>query len=374
VTMSRQIKTALIVLVLVVGSGAAGWIAGQQIESAEEAAARAAPPEPSIITVPVELRPLESKLILRGVVRPADVQTVEFVPSSSGDTLPVVTGIRRDTGDTIQLGDVLIEVAERPVIALAGEVQVFRDMGLGTTGTDVMQLETSLAELGLDPGPIDGVFDDETLSATSALYDGVGFAPATELGGDQLVVPRSEVVFISGLPRVVDSMLVGYGVRIEGPVLTVSAAGLVVEASVLAADREFVAVGDNGWVVEDQLGLREPVTITKLATRTTGLADFASFAVVAETIDPGALDRDLVDISVRLEVPLTASEGEVLVVPVSALSSGPDGTARLRVWTEAGIQTVEVTAGLTAGGLVEVKPLETGALDAGDLVVVGEGR
>ena len=46
-----------------------GWLAGSQIESPAEAAARTAPPTPSPILVPVEKRVLSSSIVTRGTAR-----------------------------------------------------------------------------------------------------------------------------------------------------------------------------------------------------------------------------------------------------------------------------------------------------------------
>jgi hypothetical protein len=60
----------------------------------------------------------------------------------------------------------------------------------------------------------------------------------------------------------------------------------------------------------------------------------------------------------------------VLTVPVTALSVGADGDARLQVEKAGRTNYVQVTPGLAAQGLVEVSPV-SGDLTAGDLVVAG---
>jgi hypothetical protein len=63
---------------------------------------------------------------------------------------------------------------------------------------------------------------------------------------------------------------------------------------------------------------------------------------------------------------------DVLAVPVSALSTGADGTTRVQVVRAGGaIDLVRVQAGLSAQGLVEVTPLD-GALRERDRVIVGQ--
>jgi multidrug efflux pump subunit AcrA (membrane-fusion protein) len=81
---------------------------------------------------------------------------------------------------------------------------------------------------------------------------------------------------------------------------------------------------------------------------------------------------------VRIEVTVSATDHEVLAVPVAALSVGPDGTSRVEVEREAAgdahqglTELVEVTVGLAAQGYAEVMPIPGATLEPGDRVVVG---
>lgn len=81
--------------------------------------------------------------------------------------------------------------------------------------------------------------------------------------------------------------------------------------------------------------------------------------------------------NVRVDVPVGATAGEVLSVPVSAVTAGPGGESRVEVvdsdpreGDDAETHLVTVKTGLAAKGAVEVTPVE-GELEEGDLVVVG---
>ena len=81
--------------------------------------------------------------------------------------------------------------------------------------------------------------------------------------------------------------------------------------------------------------------------------------------------------NVRVQIPVGATEGDVLSVPPSALTAGPGGESRVEVVVgdprdgeDAETRLVTVETGLAAGGYVEVKPIK-GELEEGDLVVVG---
>ena len=76
---------------------------------------------------------------------------------------------------------------------------------------------------------------------------------------------------------------------------------------------------------------------------------------------------------IRLQIPLERSEGEVLAVPLAALSAGADGSSRVEVERADGsIDLVPVEVGLQDKNrsLVEVIPID-GNLSDGDLVVIG---
>ena len=81
--------------------------------------------------------------------------------------------------------------------------------------------------------------------------------------------------------------------------------------------------------------------------------------------------------NLRVRIAVGATEGEVLNVPLAALTAGPGGETRVEIvdgdpreGEQAETRLVVVETGLAAQGAVEVRPVE-GELEAGDLVVVG---
>ena len=89
-------------------------------------------------------------------------------------------------------------------------------------------------------------------------------------------------------------------------------------------------------------------------------------------VPEGTNPVDLAGINVRVTIPVSGTTGEVLVVPVAALSAGPDGTPRLEVEDRPGVtRIVEVNTGISAQGLVEVTPLGGASLEEGDRVIIG---
>lgn len=152
-----------------------GWVAARQLQSPNQAAANALPPEPSWVTATVEHRVLTQTVITRGDVVP-EVSAVVGVPSSvEGD--PVVTGIGVVAGDEVSEGQRLVEVSGRPVFVLVGEVPTYRSLRPGMSGADVAQLQAAMTRLGcVNPDAV-GLFGEGTKACVGALFAEAGYAP-----------------------------------------------------------------------------------------------------------------------------------------------------------------------------------------------------
>lgn len=187
-------------------------------------------------------------------------------------------------------------------------------------------------------------------------------------------LPSGEVLYLSDLPRRVDAVNVARGQVLQGAALVVSGAALTISGGVAPADAELLAVGD---VAEFDLfdGTTHEASITEL---TPGDAPTDRWSVILE---PAPLTSEqsmqLQGQNVRVLIAVGATAGEVLHVPVAALTAGPGGEARIEIvdgdprdGERAETRLVEVETGLAAGGQVEVTPVD-GVLDEGDLVVVG---
>src|ERR671921_544947 len=68
-----------------------GWVAGRQVRSPADAAARTAAPTPSLITVPVESRRLTSDVVTRGAVGFGTPTEVTLPASNLKQTTGIVT-------------------------------------------------------------------------------------------------------------------------------------------------------------------------------------------------------------------------------------------------------------------------------------------
>ncbi|WP_255491622.1 MULTISPECIES: hypothetical protein [unclassified Actinotalea] len=181
--MSGSTRTIWIMALTAVVSLGAGLGLSQLIVSPADAAANAAPPEPGPITVPVELKELENDVVLRGDVVYEDPVDVTIEAGDLGGTA-VVTGRVPAVGATLNAGDVMLEIAGRPVILLPGDLPVYRTLRVGVSGPDVLQLKAALASLGLNPGDVaSNAYDTQTAAAVQALYERAGYEVPT--GGEE---------------------------------------------------------------------------------------------------------------------------------------------------------------------------------------------
>lgn len=150
------------------------WVAGSKIQSPAEAAARTAPPTPSPILVPVEERILTADVITRGTARFGLPQSISLALSPLKSGIGVITTLPA-RGDQFNEGQVLLTASGRPVFLLRGDIPAYRDLTYGLSGEDVRQLEAALKRLKFDPGPVDGLFDEQTSAAVADWYSSAGF-------------------------------------------------------------------------------------------------------------------------------------------------------------------------------------------------------
>jgi multidrug efflux pump subunit AcrA (membrane-fusion protein) len=193
----RRRRQAALVVGVAVASAAGGIAIGSQLKSPADAASERAAPAPSLITVPVEMRQLVSTLILTGETRyvePTPVRLAGAVGASGGER-QVVTRMP-DVDTEVTEGAVLFEISGRPVFAMRGDLPMYRQLAPGSTGPDVLQLETSLQTLGFAPGTVDETFDAGTEAALDAFYQSQGYVSEGASDGQrqQLTEARKAVV------------------------------------------------------------------------------------------------------------------------------------------------------------------------------------
>ena len=212
------------------------------------------------------------------------------------------------------------------------------------------------------------------LSSAKAAHTDALAALASARNDALTALPAGEVLYLQQLPRRVDAVNTKRGATLSGAAMTVSGAELRLSGAAAEADARLLEVG---------------------AKATFEGADGETLEAVIAKVEPGknAGDRWSIHLTpteltaeqfaaiqgsnVKVSIPVGATEGEVLSVPLAALTAGPGGESRIEVVTgdprdgeKAETRLVVVTTGLAAGGYVEVTPTD-GTLEKGELVVVG---
>lgn len=188
-------------------------------------------------------------------------------------------------------------------------------------------------------------------------------------------LPAGEVLYLTELPRRVDAVAAARGAVLEGVAMTVSGASLGLSGSAAEADARLLEIGDEA-VFELPEGADHRAVITAV---TPGTDDGGRWTIdlLPDPLTPEQV-TELQGTNVRVAIAVGATEGEVLSVPLAALTAGPGGETRVEVvdgdpreGEEAETRLVVVETGLAASGAVEVRAVR-GDLAEGDLVVVGE--
>jgi peptidoglycan hydrolase-like protein with peptidoglycan-binding domain len=429
----RPKQIASVAAAIVLGSVMVGWFGATRVKSPAQVAAETAPPAASLITVPVRKQTLSAEVVTRGTVRHRSPVKVNLAASALKPSGTALVTLAPQKGTQLDEGKVALATGGRPVFVLAGTVPAFRDLTIGTSGDDVRQLEAALKRLGFDPGALDGLFDAATATAVGAWYTKAGWTPfaptdaqrlavagaadaaskakqarlqsevavarpgstpaeaqlltrAVELAREEetaavlaylalnartaVQVPADELLFLPDLPRRVDEVKVQRGDPIGPELMTVSGLSLSIDAALSPNDAKLVPSGAKLTIEEPDLGVTASGVVSLRAEQPgTNGVDAQKF--YAE-ITPENVPASLVGASVKLTIPVKSTAGDVLAVPLSALTVGAGGVTRIQIVDGATTRFVEVVPGLAAQGLVEITPKD-GTVSDRDNVVVGAG-
>ncbi|WP_313896156.1 peptidoglycan-binding protein [Streptomyces sp. YIM 98790] len=386
----RRIVPAVVLgSVLLTGAGVA---AATVVKSPQQAVADAGPPPRDVLTAAVEHRVLTDTVVTRG--RVAAAQTVDVSPApaaADGAMGPVVTRTFVRPGDGVEAGQVLVEISGRPFFALPGDIPVYRDLRPGTSGEDVAQLQHALAQAGFPTGEdAEGTYGPGTARAVAGFYRDLGYAPVPDENG-QALMPAAELVFLAGFPARVEAMTARVGAAPGEGALTLSAGDLAVEGTLAPHEYGLVRTGQQVEIHSETTGETATATVTHLAGHgpapgpaprpgeeppppgtgpATAAPDASGHWFRVHPDDP--LPAALAGRNVRVTIEAASSAGEVLVVPVTAVSAGPDATTAVTVLREDGSrQRIEVRTGISGDGHLEVTPVGQERLEPGDRVIVG---
>lgn len=204
-------------------------------------------------------------------------------------------------------------------------------------------------------------------------------------------LPAGEALFLSGLPRRADEVNVKRGDVLSGSPMSVSGATLSITGTVSKQDADLLSEGlvaqFAGPDGSDLTAKVTKVTAPKAGggsenqegSNSSGGGD-ASAARYTVELEPVDLTNEQIDAlrgtNVRLRIPVASTEGEVVAVPIAALSAGSGGEDRVELLIDvrdgpnAETELIPVEAGLSADGYVEIKS-DDERIAPGAKVVVG---
>jgi hypothetical protein len=379
-------RVVLIVVCVALATGAAGWVVGSRITSPADAAAGHQPPPASLITVPVVKQALSSVVTAQGSIDYTGATPLTLTGTVGGAVTQLITRAPA-TGTTVGPGERLLEVSGRPVFLLTGQVPMYRSLTDGMRGDDVRQLQQALTSLRL--GRVNsGVFDAPTQTLVTRWYEHAGYEPQkTEDTPPKVTVPSGEILFLPTLPIRVDTVTARAGGPATGQIGTATNSTVNIQGTLPTADAQLAHAGmaatltlPDGTTMAasvDALGKDAAPPPTEQNTapadpqqqqpRQTS-PDATPLRLVAR--DPASLAA-YAGQSVKIDIQVGKTDGDVLAVPIAGVATAQDGSARLQVQGAGDrVRDVPVKVGLTANGLAEVTPVN-GELKAGDRVVVG---
>ncbi len=264
------------------------------------------------------------------------------------------------------------------------------------------ELQNALAKLGYYyGGDLAGYFGSATESAVALYYEHLGYVPPATGG-----VPMSNVVFLPSLPATVVVVNGAKGEQPGQPFLELAARGsLALTGELPPAYTGQVKSGLKVAIYDEVTGIRATGTVADLGTATTltptgaivdvgspaagstsgsgstgssgaassgGSATSGATVFIPVSVRPSqALPTALNGENVLVTVQTGQTEGPVLTVPVAAIVTTASGTSYVTVAGPHGkLKKVKVTPGLSENGYVQVIPVASGSLAAGDQVVV----
>jgi membrane fusion protein, multidrug efflux system len=289
-----------------------------------------------------------------------------------GDPVPISAAVSgtltwvAPVGSTVERGQALFKVDERPVVALYGSLPLYRPLRDGAKGRDVRQLERNLARLGGTGFTVDDAFTAATGAAVRSWQAKLGL-PATgtvELG--QVVFTRGPVR-IAGHTARLGQTIGGESAEAGASVLTYTGTTRLVTVELEVADRALAAKGRAVTVTIPDLRVLRG-RISQVGTVVTAEDAPSDEGAPAEGASPAAPDA-VIEVTVKIanqkalgsldaapvDVDFVSSKREdVLAVPVVALLALPKGGFGVQVVDGVTTRILPVTTGIFAAGQVEV--------------------
>jgi multidrug efflux pump subunit AcrA (membrane-fusion protein) len=272
-----------------------------------------------------------------------------------------ITKVDVAEGTTVKVGDELVQVDGRPVIAVDGSFPFWEDLKEGASGADVAQLKAVLRAEGFHPSRAvdDQTFDSTTTTALKAWQKLHGFP--------QDGVLRTTDTQVAGWPARIGPVKVALGdfVAPGGELTTVVSTQLQVSLTLTAADRQKLQVGQRAQV--EILATQKTASGTITALDNSPTTDAQGNKTYGGTVS-AANGLDVLD-GASLKVTVIVQEAkDAVAVPVAAVVTDGTGKPEVRVQDPKGhIKPVPVVTGLTDGAYTEVRS----GVSVGETVILG---
>jgi peptidoglycan hydrolase-like protein with peptidoglycan-binding domain len=300
---------------------------------------------------------------------PATKQAVASMYAHLGFDHPV-TGV--DDQAKLKTAQQAVDAAQRQVDALGAQIHA----ASGTPAT-------------ASPGGKSGASGGGESLATQLAYAKKALLSAqddyrTTVDTTGPMIPISEAVFLPAFPAQVTAFTAKVGDPVKAPLITLSTGRLGVHSQ-MTPDRaallkpgmpvEITVTATGKHVAGKVAAIGEPSASDAQADGGQGGGSGGGALTSRVTIDAVEdLGPEWAGKDVQLTVTSASSGADVLVVPLSAVSTGADGVASVvKAAKDASgppTRRVQVVAGLTGGGFVQVTPVRAGELAQGDQVLV----
>lgn len=380
-----KLVLSLLVIALVGGSC---WWAGSQIAFSRPTSIDGQPHR-VLVTAPIVRRVLSENLDLTGSVTTDARYSVDIGMMSVPNAVPIVTAPPVAVGVQLGNGNLITQVAGRPVFVFAGSTPMYREIVVGNRGEDVAQLQADLGALGYATGDSPGYFGASTQAAVYEFYIRSGFAPAsngnssiaksTTKGSTQkatatpsskwsdVAVPQAEIVFVPSLPAIVVKTSEIVGQVISNPAIELSAGRLIASIGLSTAQTSLVHVGQSAEIVLSSTGQSFPGKVSKIFVNTTSSG---ITAVTAEASPNLSLPAKFAGRSVTVNIAIQSTITPVIAVPISALIAQPNGATAIEILNGTFLRKVVVRVGGSIGGYIPIIPVGA-TVKPGEMVVVG---
>lgn len=338
---------------------------------------------PAITVTTVETRLLRDRVVVSGLVGP--VERVQVQPLIEGQ--PIET-LLADVGDTVEAGQVLAVLSKSTLDLQKSQVEA----SLAAARAQVAQAEAQLVEAQAAADEAKRVND-----RTQALRDRGNASQAAADQASAAAISATARVLVAtqsaeaarAQVALAEAQIANVALQLERTEVKAPVAGEIVERNALvgavasaAGQPMFVLVKDAA--LELNADVAEGDLMRLAAGQTATLRSVGSDAAIAGRV---RLVEPAIDAATRLgrariwiepgspvvqgmflDAEVLVAEREAVAVPVTAISSSPEGTVIMRV-RDGTAERVVVKTGIRDGGWVEV----TEGLSAGETVVLKAG-